>query len=86
VRSDDEMEFKNTGVEDYLSEEGIKHEFSVPYTPQQNGVLERKNQTFIEVARTVVQYTGHTLGQSCQHRVSCNQPSLSPQDLQEDDL
>jgi hypothetical protein len=37
-----------------LSEEGIKHEFSVPYTPQQNGVVERKNRTLIEAARTVL--------------------------------
>jgi transposase InsO family protein len=43
VRSDNGTEFKNTGVEELLGEEGIKHEFSVPYTPQQNGVVERKN-------------------------------------------
>jgi transposase InsO family protein len=30
-------------VEEFLEEEGIKHEFSAPYTPQQNGVVERKN-------------------------------------------
>jgi transposase InsO family protein len=34
VRSDNGTEFKNTGVEEFLGEEGIKHEFSVPYTPQ----------------------------------------------------
>jgi transposase InsO family protein len=32
-------------VEEYLEDEGIKHEFSAPYTPQQNGVVERKNMT-----------------------------------------
>jgi transposase InsO family protein len=37
VRSDNGTELKNIGVEEFLSEEGIKHEFSVPYTPQQNG-------------------------------------------------
>ena len=31
-----------------------KHEFSVPYTPQQNGVVERKNRTLIEAARTML--------------------------------
>jgi transposase InsO family protein len=45
-------EFRNTNVEEFLDEEGIKHEFSAPYTPQQNGVVERKNQTLIEMART----------------------------------
>jgi transposase InsO family protein len=34
IRSDNNTEFKNTQVEDFLDEEGIKHEFSVPYTPQ----------------------------------------------------
>jgi hypothetical protein len=30
VRSDNETEFRNTNIEDFLDEEGIKHEFSVP--------------------------------------------------------
>jgi transposase InsO family protein len=54
VRSDNGTEFKNTGVEEFLSEEGIKHEFSVPCTPQQNGVVERRNRTLIEAARTML--------------------------------
>ena len=33
---------------------GIKREFSVPRTPQQNGVAERKNRTLIEAARTML--------------------------------
>ena len=48
------MEFKNTNIEEFLDEEGIKHEFSVPYTPQQNGVVERKNQTLIEATRAML--------------------------------
>jgi transposase InsO family protein len=47
-------EFKNTQIEDYIDEEGIKHEFLAPYTPQQNGVAERKNRTLIEMARTML--------------------------------
>jgi transposase InsO family protein len=35
IRSDNGSEFKNLQVEEYLEEEGIKHEFSAPYTPQQ---------------------------------------------------
>jgi transposase InsO family protein len=54
IRSDNGTEFKNTQVEDYLDEKGIKHEFSAPYTPQQNGVAERKNRTLIEMARTML--------------------------------
>jgi hypothetical protein len=54
VRSDNGTEFKKIGVEEFLSEEGIKHEFLVPYTPQQNVVVERKNRTLIEAARTML--------------------------------
>jgi transposase InsO family protein len=34
IRSDNDTEFKNTQVEDFLDEEGIKYEFLAPYTPQ----------------------------------------------------
>jgi transposase InsO family protein len=51
IRSNNGTEFKNTQVEDFLDEDGIKHEFSSPYTPQQNGVVKRKKQTLIEMAR-----------------------------------
>jgi transposase InsO family protein len=42
VRSDNGTKLKNSQVEEFLDEEGIKHEFLSPYTPQQNGVVERK--------------------------------------------
>jgi transposase InsO family protein len=54
IRSDNGSKFKNLQVEEYLEEEGIKHEFSTPYTPQQNGVVERKNKTLIDMARTML--------------------------------
>jgi hypothetical protein len=54
IRSDNGSEFKNLQVEEFLEEEGIKHEFSAPYTPQQNGVVERKNMTLIDMARTML--------------------------------
>jgi hypothetical protein len=53
IRSDNGSEFKNLQVEEYL-EEGNKHEFSAPNTPQQNGVVERKNMTLIDMARTML--------------------------------
>jgi hypothetical protein len=34
IRSDNDFEFKNTQVEDYLDQEGIKHELFAPYTLQ----------------------------------------------------
>jgi hypothetical protein len=54
IRSDNGSEFKNLQVEEFLEEEGIKHEFSAPYTPQQNGVVERKNRMLIDMARTML--------------------------------
>jgi hypothetical protein len=53
IRSGNDTEFKNTQVEDLLDKEGNNHEFLAPYTPQQNGVAERKNCTLIEMARTM---------------------------------
>jgi transposase InsO family protein len=53
IRSDNGTEFKNTKVEQFLDEEGIKHEFLAPNTPQQNGVT-KKNQTLIEMGRTML--------------------------------
>jgi transposase InsO family protein len=54
IRRDNGSELKNLQVEEFLEEEGIKHEFSAPYTPQQNGVVERKNMTLIDMARTML--------------------------------
>jgi transposase InsO family protein len=54
IRSDNGSKFKNTQVDDYLDEDGIKHEFSAPYAPQQNEVAERKNHTLIKMARTML--------------------------------
>jgi len=37
---------------------GIKHQFTTPYTPQQNGVVERKNRTVMEMARALLKSMG----------------------------
>jgi transposase InsO family protein len=44
-------EFDNTNIHGYCDEIGIKHEVSATYTPQQNGVVGRKNRTLITLAR-----------------------------------
>jgi transposase InsO family protein len=54
IRSDNGSEFKNLQVKEYLEDEGIKHEFFAPYTPQQNSVVERKNMTLINMVRTML--------------------------------
>jgi hypothetical protein len=55
IRSDNGTKFKNSQIEGFLEEEGIKHEFSSPYTPQQNGVVEKKNRTLLDMARTMLE-------------------------------
>nr|GEU65808.1 copia protein [Tanacetum cinerariifolium] len=53
-RSDNGTEFKNSDLNQLCGLKGIKREFSVPRTPQQNGIAERKNRTLIEAARTML--------------------------------
>ncbi|GJU07601.1 putative ribonuclease H-like domain-containing protein [Tanacetum coccineum] len=53
IRSDNGTEFKNSVMNQFCEMKGIKREFSVARTPQQNGVAERRNRTLIEAARTM---------------------------------
>jgi hypothetical protein len=55
IRSDNGTKFKNYTLNDFLSEEGIHHQYSSPYTPQQNGVAEWKNRTLMDMARTMLE-------------------------------
>ncbi|GJR70441.1 retrovirus-related pol polyprotein from transposon TNT 1-94 [Tanacetum coccineum] len=54
IRTDNGTEFRNTELESFCDEKGISQNFSSPYTPEQNGVAERKNRTLIEAARTML--------------------------------
>nr|GFB57058.1 putative ribonuclease H-like domain-containing protein [Tanacetum cinerariifolium] len=54
IRCDNGTEFKNADLNQFCGLKGIKREFSVPRTPQQNGIAERKNRTLIEAARTLL--------------------------------
>ncbi|GJX11577.1 putative ribonuclease H-like domain-containing protein [Tanacetum coccineum] len=54
IRSDNGTEFKNREMDEFCGQKGIKREYSVARTPQQNGVAERKNRTLIEAARTML--------------------------------
>ncbi|GKC42041.1 putative ribonuclease H-like domain-containing protein [Tanacetum coccineum] len=54
IRCDNGTEFKNREMNEFCGLKGIKREFSVARTPQQNGVAERKNRTLIEAARTML--------------------------------
>ncbi|BBH09623.1 ADP glucose pyrophosphorylase large subunit 1 [Prunus dulcis] len=54
LRSDQGGEFSSNVFENFLKENGIKHQFTARYTPQQNGVAERKNRTIMELARSML--------------------------------
>ncbi|GKA00568.1 putative ribonuclease H-like domain-containing protein [Tanacetum coccineum] len=54
IRCDNGTEFKNSVINQFCDMKGIKREFSVARTPQQNGVAERKNRTLIKAARTML--------------------------------
>nr|GEZ58694.1 hypothetical protein [Tanacetum cinerariifolium] len=56
IRTDNGTEFVNQTLRDYYEEVGISHETSVARSPQQNGVVERRNRTLIEAARTMLIY------------------------------
>ncbi|GJW50639.1 ribonuclease H-like domain-containing protein [Tanacetum coccineum] len=54
IRCDNGTEFKNKEMNQFCKRKGIKREFSVARTPQQNEVAERKNRTLIEAVRTML--------------------------------
>jgi len=58
IRSDRGGEISSQSFITYCEEYGIKHELSCPRTPQQDGVIERKNQTVQEMARIMINEYG----------------------------
>nr|GEV96640.1 hypothetical protein [Tanacetum cinerariifolium] len=83
IRSDNRTEFKNSDLNQFCGLKGIKREFSVPRTPQQNGIAERKNRTLIEAARTMladlllpIPFWAEAVNTACyvQNRVSVTKP------------
>ncbi|GJW25043.1 uncharacterized mitochondrial protein-like protein [Tanacetum coccineum] len=54
IRCDNGTKFKNRVMSEFCKKNGIKKEFSIARTPQQNGVTERRNKTLIKAARTMV--------------------------------
>lgn len=52
IRTDNGGEFTSKEFEAYLTAEGVRHELTIPKTPEQNGVAERMNKTLVETARS----------------------------------
>ncbi|GJV97219.1 retrovirus-related pol polyprotein from transposon TNT 1-94 [Tanacetum coccineum] len=56
VRTDNGTEFKNKTLAKFFDEVGISQQFFTARTPQQNGVVERRNRTLVETARTMLTF------------------------------
>ena len=54
IRSDHGKEFENARFKSFCEKNGIKKDFLAPKTPQQNGVVERKNRVIQEMARVML--------------------------------
>ncbi|GJU64449.1 putative ribonuclease H-like domain-containing protein [Tanacetum coccineum] len=54
IRCENGTEFKNKEMNQFCERKGIKKEFSIARTPQQNGAVKRKNRTLIEADRTML--------------------------------
>jgi len=79
VRSDHGGEFENEPFEIFCEKHGIIHEFSSPRTPQQNGVIERKNRSLQEMARTMIHENNlakHFWGRSSKHSMLYSEQDL----------
>ena len=58
LQTDRGGEYMSNAFKDFLAHKGIKHQCTMPYTPQQNGVAERKNRSLMEMARCMLKAKG----------------------------
>ena len=58
TRSDNGTKFGNKTLDEFGMSKGIVRQFSIPRTPEQNGVVDRKNRTLIEASRTTPLFLG----------------------------
>ena len=58
VCSDGRGEYKSNKFKRHCEELGLQHNITCPYTPQHNGVIERKNRTIMDMARSMLKAKG----------------------------
>ena len=58
IRSDRGGEYESTAFSDFCAQYGIVHQTTAPYTPQQNGIAERKNRTLREMINSMLNSSG----------------------------
>jgi transposase InsO family protein len=54
ICSDNGTKFRNASFNQFCLNHGVDQQFSAPHVPQQNGVIEQKNRTLVEMARTML--------------------------------
>lgn len=54
LHSDGGKEYDNRQISEYLAGKGIKFTINAPFTPEQNGVVERENRIIVEAARSMI--------------------------------
>ena len=70
LRSNNDREYFFTPFTSFMSQHGILHQSSCAHTPQQNGVVERKNRHLVETAHTLILYSHVSfrfLGECCSY-------------------
>lgn len=58
LRSDNGGEYLSKEFQAYTKSKGIRHELTIPHSPEQNGVAERMNRTLLESARSMIAHAG----------------------------
>jgi transposase InsO family protein len=58
IISNNGTEYTSEKFNKFCEKEGIEHQLTAPYTPQQNGVVERKNRTLMEMTRCLLHDKG----------------------------
>ncbi|KAJ9540465.1 hypothetical protein OSB04_026971 [Centaurea solstitialis] len=75
LQSDNGTEFRNAKLQSFLEDIGISHNFSAVRTPQQNGVVERKNRTLVEAARSMMAHSAR-VGKTAYEIINRRKPNI----------
>ena len=58
LRSNNGIEYTSEKFNKFCEDAGIEHQLTTPYTPQQNGVVERKNRILMEMTKRLLHDKG----------------------------
>lgn len=70
MRTDSGGEFTSHEFQEYCEKQGIKRHLTAPYSPQQNGVVERRNRTLMEMTRSILKHmnmANYLCGEAVRH-------------------